>query len=138
MKWVNLFGSNVDLSKYGKYAEEQNVDIEKATTFKGRVLIEYFVYDVKHPEMKVMDIPKKDPCKEREKAMEEKEYSMLAEIGSAICLPDENKDYQIKIMLGEKHWLTGEPKEGTKTKIGDYRGYNRWSKRIEETFKSSH
>ena len=64
---------------------------------------------------------------------------MYAEIGSAICLPDDNKDYKIKIMLGEQHWLTGEPKEGTKkSKTGDYRGYNRWSKRIEETFKSSH
>ena len=63
MKWVNLFGSNVDLAKSGKHSDSQNEDIEKATTFKGRVLIEYFVYDVKHPEMKVMDIPKCDTCK---------------------------------------------------------------------------
>ena len=42
-------------------------------------------------------------------------------------------------MLGESHWLTGEPKEGTKkSKTGDYRSYNRWSKRIEEKFESCH
>ena len=42
-------------------------------------------------------------------------------------------------MIGESHWLTGEPKEGTKkSKTGDYRSYNRWSKRIEEKFESTH
>ena len=52
MKWVNLFGSNKD-SGSGKHAEVQNVDISKATQFNGRVLVEYYVYDCKHPEMKI-------------------------------------------------------------------------------------
>lgn len=60
MKWINLFGSNKEeASGYGKakkHAAEQNANVDKATTYNGRVLIEYGVFDSRHPEMKVRDI----------------------------------------------------------------------------------
>jgi len=64
MKWVNLFGCNpADSGSFGarkKAADSQNENPDEATTFKGRVLVEYFSVDCKHPEMKIRDI-KKDP-----------------------------------------------------------------------------
>jgi len=54
MRWVNLYGCNPEYS--GKHAEEQNKYPLEATTFKGRVLVEYWCIDDEHPVMKVRDI----------------------------------------------------------------------------------
>lgn len=51
MKWVNLFGCNAAYT--GKEADKQNDEIDLASTFKGRVLIEYMTIDAKHPIMKI-------------------------------------------------------------------------------------
>jgi len=62
-KWVNLYGANKEFT--GSYyfstrdssqVSLQNEEVEEATTFMGRVLIEYHTIDSKHPEMKLRDI----------------------------------------------------------------------------------
>lgn len=57
---------------------------------------------------------------------------MFLEIGAAVTLPDEEKEYEIHVCIGEQRFESGAPKVGTKKKNGDYRSYNRWSKRFEE------
>lgn len=132
MKWVNLFGCNPDCT--GKEADKQNENVEEATCFKGRVLIEYSVIDDKHPVMKIRDIDQNDEYKERLKQMEVKLYHIQAEIGAAICLPD-TKDYTLKIMVGEQEYSTGPPKQG---KEQGMKNYCRWSQRFSEQFESVH
>ena len=54
MMWVNLFGCKADLEN--KQAKKQNDDLSLATTFKGRVLVEYMTIDDKHPVTKIRNI----------------------------------------------------------------------------------
>jgi len=54
MQWFNLYGSNPEYE--GKNASMQNEDPDAATTFKGRVLIEYSLINDEHPVMKMRDI----------------------------------------------------------------------------------
>ena len=92
-RWVNLFGCNPDYAGR-KAAGPQNENPDEATTFKGRVLVEYWVTECKHPEMKIRDVTKDDAYQTRLERMKEKQYHIQAEIGSGICLPASN-DYQI-------------------------------------------
>lgn len=50
-RWVNCFGCNPDYSN--KAAQKQNEDVNAATTFKGRVLVQYYAVDEKHPTFKI-------------------------------------------------------------------------------------
>ena len=60
MKWVNLFGCNAEVDEDAKWGAIQNADVHEATTFKGRVLVEYSMIDEKHPVMKIKDIDTKN------------------------------------------------------------------------------
>lgn len=66
-RWVNLYGCNADYS--GAEADKQNQHIDEATTFKGRVLVEYWTIDHKHPVMKIRDIKEDQEYKDRISAM---------------------------------------------------------------------
>ena len=91
MQWVNLYGCNATVSN--KQAQIQNEDLELSTTFKGRVLVEYSCLDMETPEFKIQDIDETDEeYQGRLSKMVVKDYQIVAEIGSAVCLP-ESKDY---------------------------------------------
>jgi hypothetical protein len=101
-----------------------------ASTFKGRVLVEYMTIDEKHPIMKIRAIQEDDAYKRRLEKMVIKKYQLQAEIGAAIALPD-SKNYTVRISVGELHWDTGKPKQGKDQKMSHYA---RWSVRFSETF----
>lgn len=54
LQWYNLYGSNP--SESNSFSKEQNEDIEKATTFKGRVLIEVSCINMDNPMLAINDI----------------------------------------------------------------------------------
>lgn len=91
-KWVNIYGCNPDYDN--STAKEQNEDIEKATCFKGRVLVEYTMEDMQAPIMKVNDLTTEIKEKSKHK------FKIYAQIDQGILLP-ECEDYKIKIMVGE-------------------------------------
>jgi|TARA_B110000285_G_scaffold138237_1_gene154777 hypothetical protein len=105
-----------------------------ASTFKGRVLVEYMTIDEKHPIMKIRAIQEDDAYKRRLEKMVIKKYQLQAEIGAAIALPD-SKNYTVRISIGELDWDTGKPKQGKDQKMSHYA---RWSVRFSETFESPH
>jgi len=43
--------------------------------------------------------------------MKMRDYFLIFEIGTAICLP-ESEDYKIRISVGEESWETDTPKQG--------------------------
>ena len=58
-KWINLYGSPKAPKAFsGKNADKMNADPSAASAYLGRVLVEYFVVDSKHPILKKMSIPK--------------------------------------------------------------------------------
>ena len=110
MKWINLYGCNPDCTN--AEAKNQNENVDEATCFKGRILVEYYTIDAKHPECKIRDIDQKDEAYQNRLAkMKMKEYFIIFEIGTAICLP-ETENYKIRIALGEEYWETDTPKQG--------------------------
>ena len=50
MKWLNLYGAHADYS--GPWCDEMNDDPNIASSWKGRLLVEYFTVDVKYPTFK--------------------------------------------------------------------------------------
>jgi len=104
------------MTKSTKMKNKQNEEEDEASTFKGRLLIEYYTIDEKAPLMKVRDIIKTPDFEKRLENMREIDYQIFAEIRSGICLP-ESKDYKIKIVLGEDTWTSDGPKQGVKQKL---------------------
>jgi len=57
MRWINMYGCNVvqtgmfNTSKSSKDMQAQNMSEEEASTFKGRLLVEYYTLDEKAPLM---------------------------------------------------------------------------------------
>jgi hypothetical protein len=74
-------------------------------------LVEYYTEDVKHPAMKIRDIDQNEEYLKRLAFMKMRDYFIIFEIGTAICLP-ESEDYKIKIAVGEESWETDLPKQG--------------------------
>ena len=74
-------------------------------------MVEYYTEDVKHPAMKIRDIDQNEEYLKRLAMMKMKDYFIIFEIGTAICLP-ESEDYKIKIAVGEESWETDLPKQG--------------------------
>ena len=110
MQWINLYGCNPEYSN--AVAKEQNENVDQATTFKGRILVEYYTIDVKHPAMKIRDIKQDDEEYQKRLAlMKMRDYFLIFEIGTAIWLP-ESEDYKIRISVGEESWETDTPKQG--------------------------
>ena len=112
----------------------QNEDPDAATTFKGRVLIEYSLINDEHPVMKMRDIEQTPEYLARLANMKQKNYFIQAEIGSAICLPD-SSNYTLKIKIGELEWSTGKPIQG---KDQGMKNYCRWNTRISKPFTNVH
>lgn len=66
--------------------------------------------------------------------MKMKKYQIVAEIGSAIHLP-ESEDYQLKLSIGEKEFIARKVIQG---QSNGYKNFCRWSFLINETFESNH
>jgi len=98
------------------------------------VLVESYCQEEETPAMKTRDIDDEDPkfIKRDAEWCTHKKYQIQAEIGSGICLP-EDQDYRIKISLGEESWMTGKSKGDSKSK-----NYCRWNTFIKEEFTSTH
>ena len=76
-----------------------NNNPEYASNWKGRLLLQYYAEDTKHPEMKIEDISnsvKQDAAK----WVTQTEYELMVEIGTGICLPD-SKKYKIRIAIND-------------------------------------
>ena len=74
--------------------------------------------------MKIRDIDQKDEEYQKRLAkMVMKDYFVIFEIGTAICLPD-SEDYKIRVSCGEEYWETDTPKQGKDQKM---ERYCRWS-----------
>jgi len=63
-----------------------------------------------------------------------KQYHIVADLGSAICLP-KSENYQLKICIGELSWDSGPPKQGKKEGMETF---CRWNCRINEDFENCH
>jgi hypothetical protein len=119
MRWINMYGCNVaqtglwNTSRSRKEMEAQNMSEEEASTFKGRLLVEYYTVDEKAPLMQVRDFVSTPEYEARLAGMLDQEYQIFAEVRSGICLPD-SKDYTILISCGEKSWTSEGPKQGIK------------------------
>ena len=81
MRWLNLYGCNVDYSGMSNIAQrstkmcaEMDNDDHVASTFKGRVLVEYYTIDEKAPLMKVRDIVKTPEYEKRMASMTDLRY----------------------------------------------------------------
>jgi len=56
-KWVNLYGSPKTPKVFvGKNAKKMNSDPSSASAYNGRIYLEYFAEDSKHPILKKMPI----------------------------------------------------------------------------------
>jgi len=80
--------------------------------------------EVKHPERKECVL--EETIKQQAISLglfEEKEYEIIAEIGTGISLPSNNTYYKVMIKIGEFELTTDWPKEYKQ-------GYNRFSERF--------
>lgn len=104
-----------------------NENPEVASAWKGRILMHIEATDSKHPERKVQTLESgiKEQATDK-KLFKEKSYDIIAEVGMGVSLPENSKQYRIKIKIGDAYEkVTANPKE-SKT------GYNRWSERFEQ------
>jgi len=75
-----------------------NRDPLTASTWKGRLLIEYFTEDCKYPIYSIDNIEEQH-VKRIEEEVKPRRYQMFCEIGSGLALP-ETKEYKIKVKIG--------------------------------------
>jgi len=122
VKWINLYGAPQGYS--GSNASSMNTDPSTATKWKGRILVEYFCEDIKHPLCKRSDITDNEVVNRVLEYMKPRNYQVICEIGQAICLAD-TKDYEIVVSIGKRDWKSGSPKRSGAN-------YCRYNKRIDD------
>ena len=69
-KWINLYGGPTGYS--GPNFDRMNHNPKQATSWKGRIFVEYFCEDVKYPVFKIQEI--KDMSAYSTKLTEKKDY----------------------------------------------------------------
>ena len=96
-----------------------NPDI--ASDWKGKVLMHVHAEENDKPRkaMEQADAELKQRAKELG-FLDEEEYELLVEIGQGVTLPQEDKDYKIRVTVKDREWESEVPKE----KKGEY---TRWS-----------
>ncbi len=99
-----------------------NNNPEKASTWKGRILMHYEAYDTKEPLMMIQPISQERKAEAAVWTTTQK-FQIIAEIGAGIHLPD-SKKYKVKISFGDIMLQTDNPAE---TK----QNYCRWNKRFD-------
>ena len=80
MRWINMYGCNVEqtgtmnFSKSSSEMEKQNMSEDDASTFKGRLLVEYYTIDEKAPLMQVRKLKSTPDFEARLENMKEIQY----------------------------------------------------------------
>ena len=128
IKWINLYGAHTGYS--GSNTSRMNKDPSEASTWKGRILVEYFTEDCKYPIYKIRDVSMQEHMDRIMMAMQPRTYQMLCEVGSGVALPS-TEDYKLKVTIGVKSWDTGKPMKGGKN-------FCRWDKRFSEIWEDSY
>ena len=100
--------------------------------WKGRVLVQIEVRETDNPIAKVQDI-NEEIVRKATPHLAQKEYELIAEIGQAICLPDEKK-YTVKLIVGGHELQTELPKTSQK---GNYNQFNERFEMTQQIGKSS-
>jgi hypothetical protein len=106
-KWINLYGAPVGRS--GTNTNRMNEHPESASTWKGRILVEYWCEDYKYPTFEKKPIP---PDFDRycfDNALEPREYVVIGEFGTGMCLPS-NESYRLKLCIGDVAFDSDKPK----------------------------
>jgi hypothetical protein len=120
--WKNIYGAPNGTTN--AHATHMNENPEKASTWKGRILIQVDVKDEPHPKLMCQalepDVKQQLIAKE---FFNNNEFEIVAEIGGGISLPGE-KNYHIKITINDFEIETDDPKEMKN-------GYCRWSERFD-------
>jgi hypothetical protein len=101
-----------------------NENPEIASNWKGRVLLQVSAFKTDKPVAKVCRTENK-LVQEAQEETKDNTYSIIAEVGQAICLPKKNKKYTVKIIVG------GEVLETKEAKVVDS-NYNRWNERMQK------
>lgn len=79
IKWINLYGAHNTWT--GSAAEKMNKDPSVASSWKGRILVEYFCEEVKHPVCKRKDITDRDVVNRVMQFMSPRDYQIVCELG---------------------------------------------------------
>lgn len=77
-----------------------NNNPERGSTWKGRILVMFYSTETKNPVMKVRPLSNK----EKDAALpytKPRDYEVICEIGAGICLPSDNKKYNVRVQFGE-------------------------------------
>ena len=106
-KWINLYGAHNGYT--GASSTKMNKDPSIASNWKGRILVEFFCEDAKHPICKRKDITDREVVNRVMQYMQPRDYQVVCELGQGICLPD-TKSYKLKIQIGKRSWESGSPK----------------------------
>lgn len=121
--WNDVYGSALGVS--GKNTNIMNRMPEKASHWKGRILMQVGVEKTERPEMKLNRVDE-DILAEAGDKFSNWTYEVKAEVLQGICLPDAK--LKVKIKIGEFELTTKKPKIKEK-------GYCFWNKRFkDETF----
>ena len=99
--WKQVYGAPVDSNCDGA-AEAMNVRPERASDWKGRVLLHLQACEAQYPECGV--VPASEAvlqlC-EKERVLEKRKFGLMAEIGAGICLPGAPQTkYRVQVMIG--------------------------------------
>lgn len=97
------------VGRSGSNTDKMNKNPEEASTWKGRMLVEYYCEDYKYPVFEKDEIPPDFDRTNYERALEEKNYFIIGEFGSGMCLPEEEA-YTLKFCLGNLEISSEKPK----------------------------
>lgn len=86
-----------------------NLNPVQGTAWKGRILAEYWVEDVKYPQLCIKDLEKGVDGWSLVNGSEQS-YTVAVEFGQAVCLPYKDK-YKLKLQIGKHKIQSGDPKE---------------------------
>ena len=116
--WKNVYGSPMNQAD-GEDKRNMNANPEIASNWKGRVLVQTECYETKKPIAKVEMIDEKRIDDSRE-FTKKRPYQIIAEVGQGVALPESNKKYKVKLIIGGTEFKTDDPKVHKSN-------YNRWN-----------
>ena len=124
--WKNIYGSPKTPLTYknnSAYEQEMNEHPDNASNWVGRVLMQVICEKTDDPIDKVVPITDDNILMEARTKTKDRRFDVIAEIGQAVSLPQDNKKYKIKLIIGGKELITGEPKTSK-------RNYHRYDHRF--------
>jgi hypothetical protein len=124
-QWISLYGAHPGYS--GKNTKFMNKTPGKHSTWKGRILAEYFVRDTKYPRSGVEAIEEKYIVKARNNYIDRYyQFKLFLKFGEGICLPYK-ENFRVAIKIAQHQWKSKPPKQAGPE-------YNLWNETIEGDF----